>query len=66
MVELFINSGEPDQTLHFAASDLGLHYFPITLLGVSRLQRVIASSEKKTLHNTNNVSKTDTQSKTQN
>ena len=40
MVELFANSGDPDQTLHFAASDLGLHCYPITLLGVSRLQSV--------------------------
>ena len=40
MVELFANSGDPDQMLHSAASDLGLHCFPITLLGVSRLQWV--------------------------
>ena len=38
MVELFANSGDPDQTPHFAASenaasDLGLHCLPITLLG---------------------------------
>ena len=38
MVELFANSGDPDQMLHSVASDLGLHYLPITLLGVSRLQ----------------------------
>ena len=43
MVELhvhfvFVNSGDPDQMLHSAASDLGLHCLPITLLGVSRLQ----------------------------
>ena len=33
MVELhvFANSGDPDQTSHSAASDLGLHYLPITL-----------------------------------
>ena len=31
MVELFVNSGDPDQTLHSAASDLGLHCLPITL-----------------------------------
>ena len=35
MVELFANSGDPDQTPSFAASDLGLHCLPITLLGVS-------------------------------
>ena len=36
MTELFANSRDPDQTPHFAASDLGLHCLPITLLGVSR------------------------------
>ena len=40
MVELFANSEDPDQTPRSAASDLGLHCFPITLLGVSRLQWV--------------------------
>ena len=42
MDELFANSGYPDQTTHAhaAASDLGLHYLPITLLGISRLQWV--------------------------
>ena len=40
MVELFANSGDPDQTPHSGASDLGLHCLPITLLGVSRLQWV--------------------------
>ena len=38
MVELFANSGDPDQMPHSMASDLGLHCLPITLLGVSRLQ----------------------------
>ena len=33
MVELFANSGDPDQTPHSAASDLGLHCLPITHLG---------------------------------
>ena len=28
MVELFANSGDPDQTPHSAASDLGLHCLP--------------------------------------
>ena len=37
MVELFANSGDPDQMPHSAASDLGLHCLPITLLVVSRL-----------------------------
>ena len=40
MAKVFANSGDPDQTLHSAASDLGLHFLPITLLGVSRLQSV--------------------------
>ena len=40
MAKLFANSEESDQMLHFAASDLGLHCLPITLLGVSRLQWV--------------------------
>ena len=39
-VKLFANSGEPDQMLHSAASDLGLHCLQIILLGVSRLQWV--------------------------
>ena len=33
MAKLFANSGDPDQMPHFAASDLGLHCLPITLLG---------------------------------
>ena len=35
MVELFANSGDPDQMPHSAAFDLGLHCLPVTLLGVS-------------------------------
>ena len=35
MVELFANSGDPDQMLRSAASDLGLHCLPDTLLRVS-------------------------------
>ena len=38
MVEPFANSGGPDQTLCSRASDLGLHYLPVTHLGVSSLQ----------------------------
>ena len=38
IVELFSNSGGPDQTPRNAASDLGLHCLPSTLSGVSRLQ----------------------------
>ena len=37
MAKLFANSGDPDLTPHNAASDLGLHCLPNTLLGVSRL-----------------------------
>ena len=40
MVDLFANSGDPDQMPHSVASDLGVHCLPITLLGVSRLQWV--------------------------
>ena len=40
MVELFTNSGEPDQMPHSAASDLGLHCLPFTHFGVSSHQRV--------------------------
>ena len=40
MVQLFANSGDPDQTPRSAASDLGLHCLPIPILGVSRLQWV--------------------------
>ena len=41
MAEVFFaNSEDPDQTPHSAASDLGLHCLPITLLGVSRIQWV--------------------------
>ena len=40
MFELFANSGDPDQMPCSAASDLGLHCLPITLLGLSRLQCV--------------------------
>ena len=31
MSKPFANSGDPDQMLHSAASDLGLHCMPITL-----------------------------------
>ena len=40
MAKLFANSGDPDQMLRSAVSDLGLHCLPITLLRVSRLQWV--------------------------
>ena len=34
MAKLFANSGDPDQTPHSAASELGLHCLPITFLRV--------------------------------
>ena len=40
MVELFANSGDPDQAPHSVASDLGLQCLPVTRLGVSSLQWV--------------------------
>ena len=40
MVELFANSGDPDQTPRSAASDQGLHCLPVTRLGVFSLQWV--------------------------
>ena len=40
MVKPFANSGDPDQTPHSAASDLGLQCLSITLLRVSQLKRV--------------------------
>ena len=40
MAKLFANSGDPDQMPQNAASDLGLHCLPITLLLVCRLQLV--------------------------
>ena len=43
MVELLANSRDPDQMLHSAAYDLGLHCLPVTRLGVSSLQWVIAA-----------------------
>ena len=52
MVELFANSGNPDQTPPSAASDLGLHCLPTTLLGVSRLQWVKWKHERTIIHRT--------------
>ena len=40
MIKLYANSGDFDQTPRSAASDLGLHCLPVTLLRVSRLQWV--------------------------
>ena len=44
MAKLFANSGDPHQMPRSAASDLGLHCLPSTLLQVSRLQWVKHSS----------------------
>ena len=44
MVELFSNSGDPDQMPHSAASDWGLHCLTVTCLGVSSLQWVKGKS----------------------
>ena len=38
MVDLFANSGDPDQTPRYAASDLGLHCLPVTCLRGGGLQ----------------------------
>ena len=40
MAKLFANSGDSDQMPHSAASDLGLHCLPFTLLRVFQLQWV--------------------------
>ena len=42
------NSVDPDQTLHSAASDLGLHCLPITLFGVSRRNKMLTLTAQKT------------------
>ena len=38
MAKLFANSGDLDHMLNSAGSDLGLHFLPVTFLGVTRLQ----------------------------
>ena len=50
MIELFANSGDPDQMQHSAVSDLSLHCLPVTPLGVSRLQWVNYNSGNINLH----------------
>ena len=47
MVELYANSGDPDQILHFAASDLGLHCLPINLLGSPDYNGLMHANNKK-------------------
>ena len=49
MAKLFANSGDPDQMLCSAASDLGLHCLPITLPRISRLQWINKKCLKKAL-----------------
>ena len=46
MAKLFANSGDPEQTPHPAASDLVLHYLPLTLLGNSIVKWVNVRTEK--------------------
>ena len=55
MIELFANSGDPDQMPRSAASDLGLHCLPITLFRVSGPQWV---REVDTLFSQNTISPT--------
>ena len=52
MAKLFANSGDTDQMPHSAASDLGLHCLPNTLLEVSRIQWVkkVKTKQKKKQH----------------
>ena len=48
MAKQFANSGDPDQMPRSAASDLGLHCLPVTLLQVSRLQWVKCEQDNLT------------------
>ena len=52
MAKLFANRGDPDQMPHPAASNLGLHCLPITLLRVSQLKwvKVCELSAKQRIH----------------
>ena len=49
MVELFANSGDPDQMPHSAASELGLHCLPVNPLGGPSLQWVKDPTSKMKL-----------------
>ena len=56
MVELFANSGDPDQMPCSVASDLSLHCLPVTHFGGSSPQRVKVNmifSKKKRKKNYN-------------
>ena len=52
MAKLFANSRDPDQMPHVVASNLGLHHLPMTLLGVSRLRKMlnVILNKKKIKH----------------
>ena len=43
--KLSANNGDPDQTAHSVASDLGLHYLLIAFLGVSRLKWIMSATQ---------------------
>ena len=45
MAVLFANSGDPDQTPHSVASELGLHCLPITLLRQATVAQLDAPSD---------------------
>ena len=45
MTKLLANSGDPDQMLCSAMSDLSLHCLPVTILSVSQLQWVKRDSK---------------------
>ena len=49
------NSGDPDKTLHFVASDLGLHYLPLSptkrTLGIYGLKMQLFCSAHKSCRN---------------
>ena len=44
--EIKVNNVDPDQTPHHAASDLGLHYLPMTLLRVIGLSNHSREKQK--------------------
>ena len=46
MVELFANSGDPDQTLRSMASDLGLHCLPVTVNGSAVFNGLVQNEGK--------------------
>ena len=58
MLELpvFANSGDLDQMPHTAASDLGLHCLPTTVLGISRLQWVKSYQDNDNIYDSVSLS----------